>query len=512
MKSRFAKLCGLFLLPALLLTGCWQADPVDENTGIVTSSSSSDSSAAESVALPEALSLPYYPSQTLDPVTCADGIQQTIAALLYEGLFELDETFAPQNLLCASSTYDAATLTWTFTLRSGVLFSDGTALTAGDVAATLNRARSSPRYQSRLSGIASVSAAGSGTVTVVLTATNTQLPALLDIPIVKSGTENSLVPIGTGPYTLSDSGGTTALQSNPGWWKGHSQPIAHIALVAEDSRDTMLYQFSSHEIQLITADLTGTDPVSAVGSVSFYDADTTILQYVGFNTSGVFADVALRSALNLGVNRAGIVSAFLAGHAAAAQFPLAPTSALYPSDLADTYSYESFEKAISAAGYDTGESHSATMIVNQENSFKVACARQIAEELSAFDLKITVEPLPWADYTAALANGKYDLYYGEVKLSADWNLTPLLATGGALNYGRYSDATLDLLLQEYSAASDRTSAMHGICSYLKKQAPILPICFKRVSVLTQSGVIDNLTPTAVNPFYDLGGCSIHLAK
>ena len=99
------------------------------------------------------------------------------------------------------------------------------------------------------------------------------------------------------------------------------------------------------------------------------------------------------------------------------------------------------------------------MIVNQENSFKVASARQIAAELSVFDLKVTVEALPWAEYTAALADGKYDLYYGEVKLSADWNLAPLLATGGALNYGRYSDATLDLLLQEYAAASDRTSAM-----------------------------------------------------
>ena len=56
------------------------------------------------------------------------------------------------------------------------------------------------------------------------------------------------------------------------------------------------------------------DKLSGMGNVSFYDADTTILQYVGFNTSGVFADAALRSALSLGINRAGIVSAFLSGH------------------------------------------------------------------------------------------------------------------------------------------------------------------------------------------------------
>ena len=234
---------------------------------------------------------------------------------------------------------------------------------------------------------------------------------------------------------------------------------------------------------------------------------------VGFNTTtGVFADAALRSALSLGINRSGIVSAFLSGHSTATQFPLSPVSSLYPSDLEEAYSYESFERAMSAAGYDVGKSHSVTMIVNQENGFKVASARQIAEELSAFDLKVTVEALPFKEYTAALSEGKFDLYYGEVKLSANWNLTPLLASRGALNYGRYSDVTLDLLLQEYGAASNETSAMHSICSYLKKQAPILPVCFKRVSVLTQSGVIDNLTPTAVNPFYDIGGCNIHLAK
>lgn len=51
---------------------------------------------------------------------------------------------------------------------------------------------------------------------------------------------------------------------------------------------------------------------------------------------------------------------------------------------------------------------------------------------------MTVTALPWADYTAALAAGSFDLYYGEVRLTADWNLAPLLATGGRLNYGGWS--------------------------------------------------------------------------
>lgn len=512
-KGLVRKLCVLFLLPALLLTGCWQ-DEVDENTGIVDSSAATSApTSGGHLALPDALSLPYYPSQTLDPITCGDGIQQTVGSLLYEGLFELDETLEPQNQLCTDGSYDPASLTWTFTLRSGVKFSDGTALTAEDVAATLKRAKDSSRYRSRLSNVASISAPDSGTVVMVLNSANAHLPALLDIPIVKSGTESSLVPIGTGPYTFSAGSGKeeAVLTSNAGWWKGQTQPIDRIALVAEDSRDTMLYQFSSHEIQLITADLTGTDPVSATGNVSFYDADTTILQYVGFNTRGLFANAALRSALSLGINRSNIVSAFLSGHAAAAQFPVSPVSPLYPSGLEDTYSYESFKKAMAALGYTSGSTHNVTMIVNSENSFKVSSAREIASALSAFNLHVTVDVLPWAQYTAALSAGKYDLYYGEVKLTPDWNLNSLLSTGGSLNYGGYSDPTLDLMLNEYAATTNPQTAMLNICSYLKKQAPILPVCFKRVSVLTQEGVIDHLTPTAANPFYNIGECTIHLA-
>ena len=64
----------------------------------------------------------------------------------------------------------------------------------------------------------------------------------------------------------------------------------------------------------------------------------------------------------------------------------------------------------------------------------------------------------------------------------------------ALNYGGFSNEALDSLLSSYASSNDRTSAMKSICHLLRVQAPILPICFKTTSVLTQDGVIDNLTP------------------
>jgi peptide/nickel transport system substrate-binding protein len=121
-----------------------------------------------------------------------------------------------------------------------------------------------------------------------------------------------------------------------------------------------------------------------------------------------------------------------------------------------------------------------------------------------------VRILPWDDYAAALAAGEFDLYYGEVKLTADWNLTPLLGTGGALNYGGWSDPLMDQLLANFSAADDRVAAMDRLCDRFLAQAPILPVCFKSSSVLMQSDVLEGLSPTAAEPFYNLTDCTIHL--
>ena len=161
------------------------------------------------------------------------------------------------------------------------------------------------------------------------------------------------------------------------------------------------------------------------------------------------------------------------------------------------------------AGFASGHARSATLLVNSENSFKVSAATAIAQALSAFDLNIQVKALPWEEYTAALAAGQFDLYYGEIKLTADWDLTTLVGTGGGANYGKWADPQTDALLASYAAASDRAASMHTLCAHLQAKCPIIPICFKSTSVLVQDGVVDGLQPTMAIPFYDCSSCTVH---
>ena len=54
--------------------------------------------------------------------------------------------------------------------------------------------------------------------------------------------------------------------------------------------------------------------------------------------------------------------------------------------------------------------------------------------------------------------------------------------------------------------------MNALCGHLRSQAPILPVCFKSTSVLMQTDVLENLSPTMSEPFYDLPSCVIHLRE
>lgn len=508
MRAKRSVLLCLLAMLLLLSASCTSAEdlPTSEKDGLL--SAESETTTTGSI-LPAQFSLPYLAGKTLDPITCQEGPQQVVASLIYEGLVRLSPTLEPQLWLCTRSLYDAASNTYTLTLRSDVTFSDGSPLTAQDVKATLERARHSERYASRLTAVSSISAQDDRTVIITLTAPNTNFLSLLDIPIVKRGTETSTVPVGTGPYLCSDVSGGFSLIANQLWWRTDTLPVERIALLETADTESLRYRLTSHDIQLVTADLTGINPITATGNIVYQDVDTTIFQYIGLNvTRAPLNDQAFRTTLSAGLNRSLLVNAFLSGHASAAQFPVSPVSALYPTELEQEYSLTAFSQAVSAL--TNLPQQPLTLLVNQENSFKVSLAEELAQTYTAAGIPMNVRALSWVEYTAALENGDFDLYFGEVKLTADWNLSSLLGTGGTLNYGGWSNAQTDALLRAYAAAEDPTTAMKSLCSHLQRTAPLLPICFKRTSVLMQSNVIANLESTMAEPFYGLSTCQIYL--
>lgn len=497
-------MCALALLLSLMLTACWTYEPVVEERGFWEVEPDVTVPAEEPMRA-ASFTLPYLNNQTLDPIACSDGVQQTVGSLLYESLFVLDERFEPQPHLCASYTRSANGLTYTFTLRDDVTFTNGAALTASDVLAAYRRAQVSERYAARFVNVASMRV-NRGALVITLKQADSALPALLDIPIVRSGTEKDPVPVGTGPYLfLTDSDGP-CLVRNESWWYGVTPPLERIALAAAKDADTAVYLFSAGQAHLLVVDLLAETPASGLGDVDMTDAPTSTLLFLGFNTkTEMLSDSALRVAMNTALDRGAIVTTLLTGHAVAAQFPISPVVPLYPTALEARYDNDSYAEALAALFPEPDaddaplETTELTLLVNAENPFKTALAEYLSRQLSEAPLTVTPVILPWADYLAALEEGSFDLWLGEVRLTADWDVSSLVGTDGALNYGGYADAATDAALKAFLSDESETTAA-ALCGRLAEEAPLLPLVFKTTSVLTPEGMVSGLAPTAAQPF------------
>lgn len=509
-------LCLLLALVLLCTTGCSDWEAADDPLGELSSFYQTENDEPEPEPL-TALTLPYVSGETLDPVTATDTVQQTVGALLYEGLFALDQQFQPQPVLADSWEYDSQRLVWTIRIRADALFSDGSAVTAQDVAATLERARTSARYAQRLEDVTGV-AARNGAVMIWLSRPLSTLPCRLDIPVVKSGTESRAVPIGSGPYVFAQDDGGAYLTASTLWWQDAAVPLTEIRLQHCKDRDSALYAFSSREIQLLVLDLTASDGTGVSGSGDYTEIPTPVMQFIGMNTRRTaLEDPALRRALSAGIDRATLVSSCLLGQGTAAQLPASPAYSGYDTALETAYSAAAYTRALNEALGEPRENEkprTLTLLVNQENSFKVTAAQEVAFSLSNQRLTVTVDAVPWDTFLSRLQDGNFDLYYGECRLTADWDVSALVGWEGSLNYGGWGDEETERLLSLCRTAEgdSRDAALHDLWEHLLDTAPFAPVCFKSLSVLTTEGVFSGLTPTETNPFFHMGQWSVQLGK
>ena len=509
---RVFQAAALCLCAALLLCSCEQPDP---------QLTPSETPAPTPTAAPQPaqFSLGYDPAASLHPITGDSQVNQELTGLVYQGLYELDNTFTPQPVLAGDASASEDGLTWTFSLAAGTVFSDGTPLTAAHVAASLNQARTSPLYAARLAGVASVTAREDG-VYITLSAPNGNLPALLDIPIVLEqgpGPDGSLppAPLGTGYYQYEQTQDKLYLQANP----HHSSaalPYGAIPLIPVSDTGERIAAFDSGEITAVTTDFSSPYALGYSGGYEATDYPTTLLLYAGFQTgSGVCRSPLVRQAFSRAFDRWSLVEIQLAGHGDPAALPVSPLSAEYSEAHAALLEYDldAAAQLLAEAGYTLNEEDGllysrntpveVTLLVNSDNDVRQAAARQFADALGSLGVTVTVSHLPWSDFTAALAAGEFDLYIGEVRLPGDFDPSALLA--GELNYGGFEswELTPALALWQAAQGNARTQAANIFWGQFVQTVPIAPLCFKRGSLLMRWGMASNVQPTRANPYYKL---------
>ena len=270
-----------------------------------------------------------------------DTAALTAAAALFDTLTYLDEKGVPQPKLAVSWDHSDDFKTWTFKLRSGVKFHDGTPFNAEAAKANFDRQKD-PANKCRcafyIAGIHNVQAPDELTLVYNLNDPSVNLPAILTVPssnfAVQSptawktkGEDYNRNPVGTGPYILKSwaAGDRIVLEKNPGYWnKGHPY-LDRIVLKPLPDAQSRFASLQSGEADIIWDDETDADNIQRAQK----DPKLTVHTYAGsgaavaaFNTKvAPFDDVRVRQALVMAIDRKKMSQALTNGLARPATNP-----------------------------------------------------------------------------------------------------------------------------------------------------------------------------------------------
>ncbi|MFV0334051.1 MAG: ABC transporter substrate-binding protein [Tropicimonas sp.] len=369
------------------------------------------------------------PILTLDPGTSAGTQAQTVRYAIMETLVTYEpETMEIVPLLAESWETAEDGVTWTFHLRSGVKFHDGSPLTAGDVAASLNRILDPDGgfgRRSHLAEIAEVAAVDDLTVKIVTRApSGTLLRVLaLDTASVLSaasleqyGDQVGWNPVGTGAFRYDShvaEQSITVVRNDDYWGEKAGMDRIVFQIVTEPS--TRLAMLEAGEIDVIT-EVPGFEVarLEEQPGISLIEKASTRVGHIGINTrQGPLTDVRVRQAINFAIDKTAIVQGVLRGLGEPADSVIAPgVNGYAPQDL---YSYDP-EKA-KALLAEAGASDLALTIWTPQGRYFMDRETVVAVQamLRAVGINAAVEVIDWSTYLAELrkpeGENKSELYW-----------------------------------------------------------------------------------------------------
>lgn len=427
-------------------------------------------------------------------------------AVLHRGLVEYSADGEVVAAL-AETWENEGEQSFTFHLREGLTFHDGSALTSEDVKDTLefmSDPGNSAKLYTAAAGISSIETPDDLTVVVELEAPDAAFLSFL------ADVSGAILP----SETLGQDG-PTYVGAGPFQYVSYEQGSSFVVEAFEDFYDADQPALDGIEFQIIAdqtardnALLSGSvDAVSFVGWNSYdqveansnlvLDVTTGPFMYLMFNMAGdsPFTDTRVRQAVAYAVDRQGVIDSALAGRGEILDgMPIPAGSEYYNADYADYYG-QNLDRArdlLAEAGYPDG--FTATMLSSSQYDFHENTAISVQNDLAQIGITLEMNLPDWPTRLDLGAAGNYDIaVYGTGGLTNDPSfLSQILTPSGAMNapYG-YDDPTVNSLLAEGRSTIDpaqRQAVYDELSEYVLEQAPIITLGWRAQAFGYRTGV------------------------
>lgn len=513
---------ALSLVMLVLCAGCGSSSK-DAGDGVPESTKGKDVTRAESAD--NVFSLNCNMEYSFNPIIATSHSNQLVCNLVYENMVEVNDNFEViPNVLENWIPNENATY-WTFDIAQGHTFHDGTPLTGKDIRYSLERAINSDRYQGRFA-----SYQGSGydneKFYVTLGIGDTQFVKLLNIPIIKYGSMDEKYPEGSGPYTYNED--HTELNAYDGWEGYRDLPLQTVYLKQYSTAEAIISAFEDGIIDVVTNDPSSYTNLGYASTNEIHTFATTNMHFVAFNQESTLGRYnSFRQAMNYAFNRSNFVNNLMHGNAVEATVPMYPTAPDYPTEFANSlrYNLDTCRIVLENAGiqdYDddgmleymngSAQDIEINFIVCSDSSAKTGVVRRFAEDMAQLGLKVIVRELTWEAYKLALEEGDFDMYYGEVKLRNNFDITELVDVDSSLNYTRSTDPMFVTYVNNYLGAAEMSRAPQYeiLCKYLADSGAFITIGFEKQQIILHRRVVKGVNPNIGNPLYDFANWEITL--
>lgn len=446
--------------------------------------------------------------QQLNPLVAspaADPAAADIGALVFDGLMRVGPDGLPEPALAQFWESDAQGLVYTFTLRPDVTWHDGAPLTVDDVLFTLRTLQGpvfagNPSYSTVWRTVL-VDRAGERSIRCRLDtpfapflrfATFPILPAHLleDVPPEQWATVAfSQRPVGTGPYRLVELDAERALlAANPGYFGG--RPFL-------DSIELRFFSSPQAALAALTRGEINGFGYTGGGDLAQYNPPRGIARRTApldgysvltFNLrAGSLADIGLRRALALGLDKDLLIEQALGGQGARLDTPIlpgwwaaSPDVQWYPADAAQA------EQTLDSLGYVRGADGARTRdgqalalrLVTDGQPERARSAQEIARQWGALGVRVEVEQLDGAELQRRLAAHEFELaLHGWQRLGPDPDVFELWHSSQAasgLNYAGLEDEQIDELLAQARQDADLVGRAAAYAAFQTRWVELAP--------------------------------------